>query len=274
MEFENSDKLKGYLREQTKKLNVHSNYIYGMFFIREVLSKIYKEVPEEFTLKGSVSQFSNTNKLIRPLTDIDAISNNNIDKAYDILKEVILKKDGPIDYRIVDSFLTQRKTRAIKIMCNFDKISTLVRFDLKHESDFYKVKGPLNPIFLKEKVIYVNHIPIENHIANKAYVIFQNISRYYNQGKQLRRSKDLFDLYNLTIKEEYDLNLVKHYFDNNLKLYGGIDFNHVENFEFDSLFLNESEKKYLEEKIKYDFIESTTHDETIKKATDIRNKMM
>ena len=64
MEFENGNKLKGYLSEESKKLNIHSNYTYTYYFIRRFLEKLIKNNDEKFVLKGSISQLTHTVKLI------------------------------------------------------------------------------------------------------------------------------------------------------------------------------------------------------------------
>lgn len=55
MEFQNSNKLKGYLKEESNRLQIHSNNIYTMYFIREFLKKLQTNDPDLYFIKGSVS---------------------------------------------------------------------------------------------------------------------------------------------------------------------------------------------------------------------------
>jgi hypothetical protein len=94
MKFENSNKLKGYLSNESKRLGIHSNKIYTMYFIRRFLEKLYANDNDNFVIKGSVSQLANTNMLTRPITDIDAISNMSLDELYNFIEKIIKINDG------------------------------------------------------------------------------------------------------------------------------------------------------------------------------------
>lgn len=55
MEFEDSNKLKGYLKQEAKKLCIHSNYAYTYYFLRHFLKRIMTDSFDKFVLKGSMA---------------------------------------------------------------------------------------------------------------------------------------------------------------------------------------------------------------------------
>lgn len=261
MEFENSNKLKGYLSNESKRLHIHSNKIYTMYFIRRFLEKVYRNDPDNFIIKGSVSQLANMGTLTRPLTDIDAVSPIDlIDSSY-ALEKIINIKDDPVKYKFIQKFITPRGTACIKILCSFDKIEHMIEFDLKQEESLHFIKGTLPPVLKRDTALSINHITAEQNIANKMYVILKNAELNNKINKQMRRFKDFYDLFNLIEHSRFDINLVKMYFEENARKYGEIDLRMIDLDLLGEDFIADNQEAFDEDKIKYAFLKDMSFED-------------
>jgi hypothetical protein len=271
MKFENSNKLKGYLSEETKKLKIHSNNIYTMYFIRNFLEKIQSNNPDLYVVKGSLSQYANTKDLIRPITDLDAVSNLSLTDASYELEKIINNDDTQIKYKLKEKFITTRDTASIKIMCNFDLISQMIQIDLKHEESAHFISATIPKIFTKDEPFKANIIGIEQNIANKIYVVIKSLYDYTNFKKEIRRWKDFYDLYQLINTNKYNIKLVEKFFIESLKKYGYIDISNI-NWNI----LGQFEQIYYENAKQNQYMKETTFNQVVDTSKnfvdEIKNK--
>lgn len=266
MEFENSNKLKGYLSNESKRLHIHSNKVYTMYFIRRFLEKVYRHDPDNFIIKGSVSQLANMGTISRPLTDIDAVSPIDLTDSSYALEKIIKIDDDPIKYKFLQKFITTRGTACIKLLCSFDKIEHMIEFDLKQEDSLHFVRGVLPPVLKRDNSLVINHITTEQNIANKMYIILKNAELNNKINKEMRRFKDFYDLYNLIEFTRFDVNLVKKYFEENVSKYGEIDLSKVNLDLLGDEFIEDNLEAYEADKIKYAFLRDMSFEDLANSA--------
>ncbi len=271
-DFERGTQLKGYMQRETKGHDISSNYGYTYYFCRNFLEKLYGEDPKRFILKGSFSQFANLGVLKRPITDIDVVTDGNIEKANDIIIKLTNTNDKT-KYSIKQSFVTTNATINYRILCNFDNIQHLITMDLRKEENLETINIPLVKVFGKDREFNTNSITLEEHLANKIYVSLLNLQLHSKLGKEFRRFKDFYDIYwmlslgdinedklssKLTYKvkndsflKEYDLN-------------GAL---------FSKQFIRENRNLWDEDAKNYQFNESVTFDEATYATNEIISKI-
>ena len=252
MEFENGNKLKGYLYNESKRLNIHSNYAYTYYFIRKFLERLYRDNQDVFNVKGSISQLSHTVKLTRAITDVDISSNLDIlDSSYLIEKEAS-KNEDEIKFKIKDKFTTKNNTINFKILCNFDHIEHLIKIDLKKEESNDMIKKSL-PIIMKKDIAFdISTYPIEKHIATKMYILLRNADRNLSVSKETRRLKDFYDLHFL-LQTDYNDELVCKYFDQICNERCDVNINNIDMSLLSDNFVQNNIGLYLQDKKRYGF---------------------
>ena len=264
MEFKNSNQLKGYLRVESKHLNIHSNHIYTMYFTRQFLRRLTKENKEDFLIKGSYSQLANIKKIIRPITDIDATSPRDLlDSSY-LLEKIINKKDDPITYKMKEKFITTRETAAFKIKCSFDKIEHMINFDLKQDNNHKFIKKTLPLVFKKDQPFDINCATLEQHLANKMYVILREIVFNKKIKKKIRRFKDYYDVYQIIKESSFNEELIMKYLKSNIEKYQEIDEKVFNQYLFEESFIEKHQEDYQVEAKRLGFKEEVSFEETIK----------
>ncbi|MGI6329714.1 MAG: nucleotidyl transferase AbiEii/AbiGii toxin family protein [Bacilli bacterium] len=269
MEFKNSNQLKGYLKVESKHLNIHSNHIYTMYFTRQFLNRLTKENQEDFVIKGSYAQLANIKRLTRPLTDIDATSPRDLlDSSY-LLEKIISKKDDPITYKMKEKFITTRETAAFKIKCNFDKIEHMIKFDLKQDNNHRFIQRTLPKVFKKDQPFDIKCATIEQHLSNKMYVILREIVFNQETKKKLRRFKDYYDVYQIIKEGSFNEGLIRGYLKDNIEKYQEIDERVFKQYLFEEEFILKHEEEYQEEAKRLGFKEEVSFKETVKSMEDL-----
>lgn len=221
MEFENGNKLKGYLSNEAKVHDIHSNYSYTYFFIRDFLSKLMQTNIDDFTVKGSIALLASNKHLIRPITDIDATSNLSLfDSAY--LIEKTIQTEDRVKYKLRQKFVTTNDTINFKILCKFDTLEHMIKLDLKKENRGNVIIKEMPKIFAKDEVYNIKTLSLEEIVANKIYIILTQLRKNEFDGKEIRRFKDFYDLYKIIQNKNYDEELVRLYFIENVYTYGSI----------------------------------------------------
>lgn len=254
MEFENSNKLKGYLNNESKRLNIHCNYAYTYYFLRSFLERLLKNNQETFVLKGSTSQLASTHNFIRPITDLDIISYLDLQDSAEVIQTTIAHSDD-IKFSLKEKFITTNDTANFRILCNFGAIEHLIKIDLKKETPFTNVNGNLPIIFSKDKQLPVRTITIEQHIANKIYIILKNMNLYIEDNKAIRRFKDFYDLHFLLQSDKYDNQLVNELLEKNMQKYGNLKYGPNILNKFNENFIKENNDTYLAHKKQFGFQE-------------------
>lgn len=252
MEFENGNKLKGYLNNESKRLNIHSNYAYTYYFIRKFLERLYRNNQDVFSIKGSIAQLSHTIKITRAITDVDMTSYlDTIDAAYLIEKEASKNEDA-IKFRVKDKFTTQNGTVNFKILCNFDYIQHMIKIDLKKDESNDLVKKGLPIVMKKDTIFDISTIPLEKHIATKMYILLRNADKSISVSKETRRLKDFYDLHFL-LHTNYNEELVCKYFEQICKERNDVNLEKVDIELLDSNFIKNNNELYLQDKKRYGF---------------------
>jgi hypothetical protein len=273
MDFENSNKLKGYLSNESKRLGIHSNKIYTMYFIRRFLEKLYANDSNTFIIKGSVAQLANTGTFTRPLTDIDAVSQIPLDESYNMVEKIIKFDYDPIKYNVLEKFTTENDTICIKILCHFDRIEHLIHFDLKKEESKC-FKRTLMPIVLqKDNPLVISHSPVEKAICDKIYIILKQAELNAKSGKKVRRFKDFYDLYNMITLTKFDIKLVREYFYERWQTEGPIDLSAFKLEFANGSFIDENKSAFEEDKIKYAFLKNMNFNDLANTSSVIINNI-
>lgn len=271
MEFENGNKLKGYLHEESKKLNIHSNYAYTYYFSRRFLEKLLNNNEEKFVLKGSISQLSHTIKITRAITDIDITSPlDTIDSSYIIEKE-LNRKDIPINFRLKDKFITTNGTVNLKILCNFDQIQHLIKIDLKKDIKTNSIVKPMPIVMKKDNPFDINTVPLELHIATKMYLILRNADKNLVISKETRRLKDFYDLHNL-LQLEYSEDLLQYYFNQLCEERKDLNLDNIDINRLGKQFVETNDNLYLNDKKRYGFSEDLKFENLVHEAKDSISK--
>lgn len=265
--FEYGKQLKEYIQKEIKENKMHSNYGFNYYFCRAFLKRLYEE-EEHFVLKGGFSQFTNTKKIKRPLTDVDIVTFGKMEQANKIIAQTTTKKNLPITFAINQKFETTNKTINYRILCFFDKIQSLIKLDLRQEpkSETKTIELPL--LFSKDESFKVNTITLEEHLSSKLYICLLNLYAYQYSNKQFRRFKDFYDI--STILKENDLNLDKAYellqqkiaTDNFLSSY------QLNKICFDSDFIKNNEELWHQNKQKYEFQDNINFKEAVELTND------
>ncbi len=266
--FDSKNKLKGYLQKEVKENKIHSNYGYNYYFCRTFLKRLY-ENNEQFVLKGSFSKFANIGKIARPLTDIDIITFDNIDKAINTIDKTINQK-SKIKFAIKQKFITPNNTTNYRILCHFDGLQNLIEMDLRKEKRVEIKTVSLPKLFSKDIPFKINTITLEEYLSNKLYACFLYLYAYKYNNKRFRRFKDFYDIYTVLEQGNINLdktnNLLKQKINNDefLKTY---QFN---NTLFDNKFININREQWNKDKNKYEFQKEIPFEETI----NITNEMI
>lgn len=273
MEFENGNKLKGYLSNESKRLNIHSNYAYTYYFIRRFLEKLVNNNSEKFILKGSLCQLTHTVKLTRAITDIDIVSPlDTLDSSY-IIEREINRGDTPVKFRLKDKFITTNGTVNIKILCNFDQLQHLIKLDLKKDIMGNSITKPLPIIMRKDNPFDVNTVPLEEHIATKMYIILRNADKDLNISKETRRLKDFYDLHNL-LKTNYNEELLEYYFQKICIERNDINLSNIDINKLGEKFIEDNTNLYLDDKKRYGFSDNIEFSDLVHEAKDTISKRL
>ncbi len=260
MDFANGNKLKGYLHKEAKRLGISSNSTYTIFFSRQFLKQIQQH---KFTFIGGLSQFIHQKKLYRPLTDIDAITpNETVDVAYQVEKN-LNQIESPIKFQMKEKFITTRNTACIKVLCHFDYIQHMIRFDLAQEINPHTIESILPPILKKDEPISIRHLNLEQNIANKMYVLLTELTKHHVNAKDLRRFKDLYDLYQLITHHEYDTAKVENYLNENFHKYQEIDKDLADIAYLDDAYVEKNREPFQKKQQQLQFSDQTDLSEIV-----------
>ena len=135
MNFESDEKLKAFLKKESKRLGVSITNTYTTYFSRILLQRISKLRYKELYVKGSFSLISHLNELIRPVTDIDLVSTMSHNNPLIVLYQAMYDSNENLYYELSD-IPTQTKTGIYKIhiIANFGKIKHPISIDFQELS--------------------------------------------------------------------------------------------------------------------------------------------
>lgn len=197
MNFENDGKLKAFLKKESKRLGISINNTYNTFFSRLLLERISKLCYSELYVKGSFSELSHLDTMIRPVTDIDLVSTIYHNDPLIILYRAMYDSNEELYFELTDiPKRTKTGIYKIHITANFGKIKHPISIDFQelsntiYEKDYKKI----NSIFKGDNYFYIYTPSFEEHLAEKLCIVTES-----NKDNVLNtRVKDFYDIYKLS----------------------------------------------------------------------------
>ena len=194
--FSNDDKLKAFLKSESKRLGISINNTYNTFFSKLLLERVSKYCYSELYVKGSFSELAHLNTMIRPVTDIDLVSTIYHNDPLLILYQAMYDTNDDLYYELIDiPKRTKTGIYKISISANFGKIKHPISIDFQelsntiYERDYKKI----NPIFKGDDYFYIYTPTFEEHLAEKLCIVIES-----NKKDILNtRVKDFYDIYKL-----------------------------------------------------------------------------
>jgi hypothetical protein len=198
------------------------------------------------------------------VTDIDTVSSIDTSESSNMIEKIIDLKEDPIKHKVLEKFVTDSDTVCLKILCSFDRIEHMIRLDLKQEESKRFVTSEVPIVLRKDNPLTINNTLIEKAICDKIYIILKQAELNIKGGKKIRRFKDYYDLYNMITLADYDINLVKDFFQTRCQTEGPIDLNIVNSYLEESDILSDNELLYKKDQIKFAFLLDLTFEELSK----------
>lgn len=215
MEFSSDNKLKSYLKTESKRLGISIQNTYNTFFSRILLERVSKMSYDSLYVKGSFSEIAHLNKMIRPITDIDLVSTKSHNDSLITLYRAMCDTNGSLYYELTD-IPKQTKTGIYKIhtVAHFGKIQHPISIDFQELSNtiYEKDYKRIEPIFRGDSYFYIYTPSYEEHLAEKMCIVVES-----NKANVLNtRVKDFYDIYKLC-GGKYNEEKLSYFFYNMLK---------------------------------------------------------
>lgn len=266
MEFSNSNKLKGYIKKESMEYNIHSNYAYNYYFTRyflECLTQLDLN-DQSFILAGSVSQFCNLKTLVRPITDIDIVCFREA-KHFEEKIQKVINHDNSVQFEVKNKFTTPNETTNYRIMCKFDNIQHLIKIDFKRDviNDRIIPNNTMPNYFSKDKPFEIATVSLEEHMANKLYIILLNLYLYKLENKEFRRYKDFYDIYNILSRGSIDSDRTIELLNYKIQKDGLLSKFSFNDSIITSNFVSENQKHWDDDKNKLEFKDDVTFNDTV-----------
>ena len=210
MKFENDDKLKAFLKKESKRLGVSIGNTYTTYFSRLLLERISKVCYSELYVKGSMSEIAHLKRMIRPITDLDLVSTVAHNDPLITLYRAMYDTNGNLFYELTDiPKRTKTGIYQIHIVANFGKIKHPISIDFQelsktiYERDYKRIE----PIFSGDEFFYIYTPSYEEHLAEKLCIVLES-----NKENILNtRVKDFYDIYKL-LGGKYDEEKLSYFF--------------------------------------------------------------
>lgn len=195
MDF-NDDKLKAFLKSESKRLGISITNTYNTYFSKILLERVSKYCYSELYVKGSFSELAHLNTMIRPVTDLDLVSTEYHNDPLLILYQAMYDTNDDLYYELVD-IPKRTKTGIYKIRtcANFGRIKHPISIDFQELSNtiYEKDYKRINPIFRGDEFFYIYTPTYEEHLAEKLCIVVES-----NKEDVLNtRVKDFYDIYKL-----------------------------------------------------------------------------
>lgn len=193
----NDDKLKAFLKSESKRLGISITNTYNTYFSKILLERVSKYCYSELYVKGSFSELAHLNTMIRPVTDLDLVSTEYHNDPISILYQAMYDTNDDLFYELVD-IPKRTKTGIYKIRtcANFGKIKHPISIDFQELSNtiYEKDYKRINPIFRGDEFFYIYTPTYEEHLAEKLCIVVES-----NKEDVLNtRVKDFYDIYKLS----------------------------------------------------------------------------
>ena len=192
----NDDKLKAFLKSESKRLKISITNTYNTYFSRILLERVSKYCYSELYVKGSFSELAHLDTMIRPVTDLDLVSTEYHNDPLLILYQAMYDTNDDLYFELID---IPKKTKTgiykIRTCANFGKIKHPISIDFQelsptiYEKDYKRI----NPIFRGDEFFYIYTPTYEEHLAEKLCIVVES-----NKEDVLNtRVKDFYDIYKL-----------------------------------------------------------------------------
>lgn len=255
MEFNNSNQLKAFLKNESKRLGISINNTYNTFFSTILLRRISEMSYDKLFVKGSFSELAHLNDMIRPITDIDLVSTEYHNDPLLILFRAMYDTNGNIFYELSD---LPKKTKTgiykINIIANFDKIKHPISIDFQELSNviYEKDYKRIDPLFRGDSHFYIWTPSFEEHLAEKLCIVVES-----NKENVLNtRVKDFYDIYKLC-GGKYDKERLSYFFYHMLKDRKKIDVEAASINHLTDCYIKKHQAMWEAMSKKYEFMDKT-----------------
>lgn len=265
--IETGNQLKGYMQRESKAHNIHSNYAYNYYFMREFLNTMTNYSDVKFVLKGSYSSFANTGIIYRPITDIDLVTKYTLDDASTEINKLTNIKQK-VAFQIKNEFLTDNSTLNYRIFCDFDGKTQSISLDLKSEETLSTEKLELPKLFTKDNLFDVHSISVEEHLANKITTILYSLDQCNKHNKEFRRFKDLYDIHSILGNHQVNHKQVSDYLNYAIKTNDYLSAYTLSGSLFDNKFVAANQDKWQQDKQKLEYLSDVSFEEASEVASD------
>ena len=273
MYFETDEKLKAFLKKESKKLNISIKNTYNTYFSKILLERVSNLCYDELYVKGSFSELAHLHEMIRPITDIDLVSTKYHNDPLIVLYQAMYDSNEDLYYELTN-IPKQTKTGIYKIniVANFGKIKHPISIDFQelsntiYEKDYKRV----DPIFTGDNHFYIYTPSYEEHLAEKLCIVVES-----NKENILNtRVKDFYDIYKLS-GGKYDEDKLLYFFYHMLIDRNKININNISiNFLDNKYIENHKDMWYLMSE-KYEFMDkSVKFDESVCLTKELINNQM
>lgn len=255
MEFSSDDKLKAFLKKESKRLGISITNTYNTFFSLQLLKRISETSYDKLFVKGSFSELAHLNEMIRPITDIDLVSSVYHNDPLLVLYQAMYSEDENLHYELMD---IPKKTKTgiykIHIKAIFGSICHPISIDFQELSNtiYQKDYKRVNPLFTGDNFFYIYTPTYEEHLAEKLCIVVES-----NKDNILNtRVKDFYDIYKLK-GGKYDKEKLSYFFYHMLLDRHKIDIRHASVDHLNRQFILQHQQLWDNMSKKYEFTDKT-----------------
>lgn len=255
MQFNNEDKLKAFLKSESKRLGISIKNTYNTYFSKLLLERISRMSYDKLYVKGSFSELAHLNEMIRPVTDIDLVSTIYHNDPLLILYQAMYDTNEDLYYELTDiPKITKTGIYKINIVANFGKIKHPISIDFQelsntiYEKDYKRV----DPIFKGDNHFYIYTPSFEEHLAEKLCIVTES----NKEGVLNTRVKDFYDIYKLC-GGKYDKEKLSYFFYNMLKDRNKIDINSASISHLNLEYIKDHQSLWNSMSEKYEFMDKS-----------------
>jgi len=255
MNFSSDEKLKGYLRSESKRLGISITNTYNTFFSRILLERVSNLNFGLLAVKGSFSELAHLNHMIRPITDIDIVSTEYHNDPLLILFQAMYDTNFGINYELTN---LPKKTKTgiykISIVAQYGKIKHPISIDFMelyntlYTMDYKRI----DPIFKGDSHFYVSTPTYEEHLAEKLCIISETVKPNILNT----RVKDFYDIYKL-YNGKYDLDKLSFYFSKMIEDRNKIDVSNLSISHLDKNYILKHKPLWDSMSKKYEFLDKS-----------------
>ena len=255
MEFSSDDKLKAFLKKESRRLGISITNTYNTFFSLQLLKRISETSYDKLFVKGSFSELAHLNEMIRPITDIDLVSSVYHNDPLLVLYQAMYSEDENLHYELIDiPKRTKTGIYKIHIKAIFGSICHPISIDFQELSNtiYQKDYKRVNPLFTGDNFFYIYTPTYEEHLAEKLCIVVES-----NKDNILyTRVKDFYDIYKLK-GGKYDKEKLSYFFYHMLLDRHKIDISHASVNHLNRQFILQHQQLWDNMSKKYEFTDKS-----------------